>query len=239
MTTRIGINLSTSARPGSDPIVSARRIEALGFDFVSASDHLHGTHPTFETWTLLTWVAATTERVSVVTNVLGLPYRPPAVTAKMAETLQRLSEGRLVLGLGAGGFDEEFEAFGLVRRRPAEKVEAFEEALRIMYGMWHERDYTFAGRHFRTLAAQLEPKPAIPIPVWVGAYGPKMLDLVGRLADGWLPSLPGAPPEAVPEMRERVRSFVALGFDTLNLWPVGDEAEQHERLAKEVVPQLR
>jgi alkanesulfonate monooxygenase SsuD/methylene tetrahydromethanopterin reductase-like flavin-dependent oxidoreductase (luciferase family) len=72
-------------------------------------------------------VASATDRITVLTNVLGVPYRAPAVTAKMAETLDRLSGGRLVLGLGVGGFDEEFAAFGLARRTPGEKVAALDE----------------------------------------------------------------------------------------------------------------
>ena len=116
----MGLNLSTSAAEGADPVADAVRAEELGFDFVSVSDHLHGTHPTFETWTLLTWIAAATTRIGVVSNVLGLPYRSPAVLAKMAETLDRMSGGRFVLGLGAGGMDAEFAGFGLPVRTPGE-----------------------------------------------------------------------------------------------------------------------
>src|SRR5919197_2679068 len=89
-----GVALSTSARPGADPAGDARHIEQLGFDLLTVSDHLHGTEPTFETWTVLTWVAAHTSRVGMAPTVLGLPYRPPAVIAKMAESLDRLSDGR-------------------------------------------------------------------------------------------------------------------------------------------------
>src|SRR5436309_16069779 len=112
----IGVNISQSAQPGADPVGDARHAEALGFDFVSCSDHLHGTYPTFETWTMLAWIAASTSRIRIATNVLGLPYRPPAVVAKMAETFDRLSGGRVILGLGGGGSDEEFRAFGLAER---------------------------------------------------------------------------------------------------------------------------
>src|SRR5881392_4081110 len=109
----LGVNLSQSALPGADPVGDAAHAEELGFDFVSCSDHLAGTHPSFETWTTMAWVAAQTSRVRIVTDVLGLPYRHPAVLAKMAETFDRLSGGRLVLGIGGGGSDAEFSAFGL------------------------------------------------------------------------------------------------------------------------------
>src|SRR5580704_10835140 len=113
-------------------IAEAREAESLGFDLFCVADHLHGAHPTPEPWTALTWIAALTERISVMTNVLGLPYRAPAVTAKMAETLSRLSGGRLVLGIGTGGYDREFSAFGLAERSPGQKVGALSEAVQII-----------------------------------------------------------------------------------------------------------
>jgi hypothetical protein len=96
-----GLNVSTEARAGTDPVAAASKAEELGFDFVSASDHLHGGRPTYEPWTMLSWIAAATSRIRVATRVLAVPYRPPAVLAKMAETLDRLSGGRLILGLAA------------------------------------------------------------------------------------------------------------------------------------------
>lgn len=200
----VGYNVSTSAGEGADPVADAREVEGLGFDFVSMSDHLHGDHPTFETWTLLTWVAAATTRVGLLTNVLGLPYRPVPVTAKMAETLQRLSGGRLLLGLGAGGADEEFRAFGLEVLPPGAKVVALEEGISGARALWERPEVEQDGEHVHLRGATITPRPEEPIPIWVGAYGPRMLDLVGRRADGWLPSMPFAPPDRLPGMRERV-----------------------------------
>jgi probable F420-dependent oxidoreductase len=199
-----GLNVSTSAAPGADPVGDARRAEALGFDFVSASDHLHGTQPTYEPWTMLSWIAAATSRIGVATRVLGVPYRHPPVVAKMAETLDRLSGGRLILGLGGGALDEEFAAFGLGVRPPRDKVDGLEEAIRIVRGVWSQRAFTFQGRLYRTDGAELEPKPRRRIPIWLGTYGNRALALTGRLADGWIPSLGYAPPERVTAMRERV-----------------------------------
>src|SRR5437588_11461413 len=107
----LGVNIPTSAAAGADPVAAARHAEELGFDFVSSSDHPGGTSPNFETWTMLSWIAATTSRVHVATRVLGVPYRNPAMVAKMAETLARLSRGRLILGLGGGSADDEHRAF--------------------------------------------------------------------------------------------------------------------------------
>lgn len=134
-------------------------------------------------------MAAATDYLVVMTNVLGLPYRSPAVTAKMAETLDRLSGGRVVLGLGVGGYDPEFAAFGLAERSPGEKVGALDEAIKIIRGLWQNPSFTFDGDHFHGLQARIEPKPDHRIPIWIGAYGPKALRVTATLADGWIPSI--------------------------------------------------
>jgi alkanesulfonate monooxygenase SsuD/methylene tetrahydromethanopterin reductase-like flavin-dependent oxidoreductase (luciferase family) len=137
-----GLNVSTEARAGTDPAAAASKAEELGFDFVSASDHLHGGRPTYEPWTMLSWIAAATSRIRVATRVLAVPYRPPAVLAKMAETLDRLSGGRLILGLGGGAVDQEFRAFGLGVRSPRDKVDGLAEAIRILRGVWSQPRFT-------------------------------------------------------------------------------------------------
>src|SRR5688500_5352257 len=131
---KFGISLRTSA--DADVAADAREAERLGFELVTTMDHLHGSHPSLETWTALTWAAAATGRIRVAPSVLGLPYRHPAVTAKMAESLQRLSGDRFILGLGAGGSNKEFQAFGLPALEPKEKIDAFEEGLRVIQGVW-------------------------------------------------------------------------------------------------------
>ncbi|MBA3432423.1 MAG: LLM class flavin-dependent oxidoreductase [Actinobacteria bacterium] len=199
-----GLDVSTSAAPGTDPVGDARAAEVLGFDFVSASDHPCGNHPSRETWTMLTWIAAATSRIRVATRVLGVPNRSPAIVAKMAETLDRFSGGRLILGLGGGASDDEFRAFGLDVRSPRDKIIGLEEAVRISRGLWSERSFTFQGRLYENVGAEIEPKPDHPIPIWLGTFGPRALDLTGRLADGWIPSLDYAPPERIPAMRDRI-----------------------------------
>jgi len=199
---RFGVSIVPSASGRSDPVAEAERSEELGFDLLSIWDHPHGERPSFETWTLITWIAARTHRVSLATNVLGLPFRLPALTAKMAESLDRLSHGRLILGLGGGGSNEEFGSLGAPVRTPAEKVRALEEALAVIRGVWTESPFTFEGRHYRNDAALVEPKPEHPIPIWLGTYGPRALELTGRSADGWIPSMgPATPSEAVSKMR--------------------------------------
>ena len=199
-----GVNIPTTVGPGVDPVSQARAAEDLGFDFVSASDHPCGTNPSHETWTMLTWIAASTSRIKVATRVLGLPYRPPPMVAKMAETLDRLSGGRLILGLGAGYSDGEFAAFGLGLPSPAEKITGLKEALSIIRGLWSEQQFSFTGRCYRTDAADIEPKPDHQIPIWLGTFGERALQLTGQVADGWIPSLGHAPANVLPAMRARV-----------------------------------
>src|SRR5438552_3273160 len=202
----VGLSVSTSAAAGADPVADAAAAEKAGFDFVSASDHPCGSEPSYETWTMLSWIAARTSRIAVATRVLGVPYRPPAIVAKMAETLDRLSGGRLILGLGGGYSDDEFRAFGLRVPSPRDKVHGMEEAIRITRGLWSQPTLTFDGRLYRTDGAAVEPKPAHQIPIWLGTFGDRALAVTGRLADGWIPSHGFAPPEHVPAMRERVMS---------------------------------
>ncbi len=201
---KFGLNVATSAATGTDPVAVAVLAEELGFDFVSASDHPCGTSPSFETWTMLTWLAARTSRIGVATRVLGVPYRPPAMVAKMAESLDRLSGGRLILGLGGGYSDEEFRAFGLRVPSPRDKVDGMAEAITICRGLWSQRSFTFNGRLYHTQNADAEPKPTRPIPIWLGTYGARALKVTGQLADGWIPSAGFAPPDQIPAMRDQI-----------------------------------
>ncbi|HEX4063243.1 MAG TPA: LLM class flavin-dependent oxidoreductase [Streptosporangiaceae bacterium] len=204
MTLQFGLSIPADATPGADPVALARRAEDLGFDFVSSSDHPCGREPSYEAWTMLAWIAASTSRIKVATKVLGVPYRNPAMVAKMAESLDRLSGGRLILGLGGGYSDEEFRAFGLGVPTPAEKVDGLAEAIAVIRGLWSRPAFSFDGRYHRTTEADLEPKPGHHIPVWLGTFGPKALALTGRLADGWIPSLGYVSADELIVMRDRV-----------------------------------
>ncbi|HYG72749.1 MAG TPA: LLM class flavin-dependent oxidoreductase [Actinomycetota bacterium] len=199
-----GVTIIPSTTPRSDPVAEAVLAEELGFDLVSVWDHPHGENPSFESWTLMTWMAARTRRITVASNVLGLPFRLPALTAKMAESLDRLSGGRLVLGLGAGASEAEFAGYGAPVRSPGEKIDALAEAIEIIRGTWSQPVFTYDGRYYRNEGALLEPKPERHIPIWLGTYGPRALELTGRVADGWIPSMRYAPPPDAMRKREIV-----------------------------------
>ncbi|NRQ40617.1 LLM class flavin-dependent oxidoreductase, partial [Nonomuraea sp. NN258] len=195
----------------------ARLAEDLGFDFVSASDHPCGDEPSYEVWTMLTWIAAATTRIKLATRVLGVPYRSPAMVAKMAETLHRLSGGRLILGLGGGYSDEEFRAFGLGVPTPGEKVDGMVDAIHIIRGLWSQSDFSYQGTRHHTDHATIEPKPSTPIPIWLGTYGKRALRATAELADGWIPSLGFAPPAEAAALREHV---LAAGRDVACVYNV-------------------
>lgn len=200
----LGLNLSTSAAPGADPVADAIEAERLGFDFVSANDHPMGSSPTHEVWTLLAWVAARTSTIKVASRVVGVPYRNPAVLAKMAASLQTLSAGRLILGIGGGSNDEAIAAVGAGALTPRGKIDRLEDALRIMRGLWSGPAFSYEGRVHSVRDATIEPRPSEPIPIWTGAFGARGLRLTGELADGWIPSLDMAPPDTARPMRERI-----------------------------------
>jgi probable F420-dependent oxidoreductase len=209
-TIQFGVDIP--AATSVDPVAAARRAEELGFDFVSTSDHPSGSAPSNEVWTALSFMAAHTTRIRFMPRVLGVPYRQPAMVAKMAETLDRLSGGRLILGLGGGASDEEFRAFGLGVPSARDKIDGLAEAIEILRGLWTKPAFTYAGRLYHTDAAPMEPKPARPVPIWLGTFGPRALAVTGRLADGWMPSLGYAPRERLPEMRDAIaRAAEAAG----------------------------
>ncbi|WP_308199859.1 LLM class flavin-dependent oxidoreductase [Actinotalea sp. K2] len=165
--------------------------EQAGLDLVTFQDHPYQSG-FLDTWTLLSYVAARTERIRVAANVTSLPLRPPAVLARAAASLDLLSGGRVELGLGAGAFWDAIEAMGGRRLTPGQAVEALSEAIDVIRGTWDAGDRSrlvVDGTHYRVEGAKRGPAPAHPIGVWLGAYKPRMLRLVGQKADGWLPSL--------------------------------------------------
>jgi alkanesulfonate monooxygenase SsuD/methylene tetrahydromethanopterin reductase-like flavin-dependent oxidoreductase (luciferase family) len=168
----------------------ARASEQAGLDLVTFQDHPY--QPRFlDTWTLMSYVAAQTERIHVSGNVTNLPLRPPAVLARAAASLDLLSEGRFELGLGAGGFWDAIEAMGGRRLTAGQAVKALSEAIDIIRGIWDANNparLRIDGTCYQVNGAK--PSPAHDIAIWLGAYKPQMLRLTGTKADGWLPSLP-------------------------------------------------
>ncbi|HSE06433.1 MAG TPA: LLM class F420-dependent oxidoreductase [Methylomirabilota bacterium] len=184
-------------------IAFARRMEALGYDSLWASDHVVIPHriasrypysptgkfplapdvPFLEPLTTLALVAGVTERVRLGTSILVLPHRNPVLTAKMAATLDHLSEGRLVLGVGVGWMREEIELLGGdYDRRGAWS----DEALRVMRACWRDARAAHRGEFFSFDEIGVFPKPTRgDIPILIGGHTPRALRRVVELGDGW------------------------------------------------------
>ncbi|MFW6690718.1 LLM class flavin-dependent oxidoreductase [Streptomyces sp. MAR4 CNX-425] len=175
----------------------ARAADGAGLDLLAVPDHPY--RPALlEAWTLLAAVAAATARIRVLPDVAALPLRQPAVLAGAAASLDRLSGGRVELGLGAGGYPDEVEAAGGPRRTPGEAVEALAEAVRIIRARWTPGpEVHLDGGHYALRGAPPGPYPAHDMGIWIGGHGPRMLRLTGAVADGWLASAARVPPEAL------------------------------------------
>ena len=191
MQVSLGIFVVPDATETGSTIEQILAADEVGLELVGVQDHPYQWR-FFDTWTLLAYAAGRTARVRLVPDVLNLPLRLPTLIAKSAASLDALSRGRVELGIGAGGFWDGVEAMGGPRRSPKESVDALEEALAILRAFWSgQRAVSLEGQHYPAKGAHPGPPPAHPIGIWLGAYGPRMLRLTGRLADGWLPSLGG------------------------------------------------
>jgi probable F420-dependent oxidoreductase len=186
----VGIQLPEVERPvaWAEHAAMARAAEASGFDSVWVGDHLlyrgdgRPERGPWEAWTLLTALAAITERVQLGPLVACAGFHPPAVLAKMAATVDEISGGRFVLGLGAGWNEPEFRAFGIPFDR---RVARFEEAWAIIRGLLDGERVTLAGRHWSAEDAVLLPAPARRPPLMIGSSGPRVLSIALTHADAW------------------------------------------------------
>ncbi len=191
MDVRLGIFVVPDATDPDSTIEQIVAADRAGLDLVGVQDHPYQRR-FFDTWTLLSYAAGRTERIRLVPDVINLPLRHPALLAKSAASLDVLSGGRVELGLGAGAFWEGVEAMGGPRRSAKESVDALEEAISILRSFWSgQPSVDHVGEHYSVKGAKPGPPPAHRIGIWLGAYGPRMLRITGRLADGWLPSLGG------------------------------------------------
>jgi len=168
----------------------ALEVQSAGFDSIWVADHLlyrfspELTAGMWEGWTILSALAEATTRIALGTLVMCVPFRNPALVAKMATTLDEVSDGRFTLGLGAGWHAPEFAAFGMPFER---RVERFAEALQIIRPLLRTGHVDFAGRHYHARDCDLRPRgpqPAGP-PLLVGGVGARMLQLTAQYADAW------------------------------------------------------
>ena len=211
MTTPVefGISITPDWSKQDEILDLSRAADEGGLDLIGIQDHPYQWR-FHDTWTLISFLAGKTSRVRFFPDVVDLPLRPPAILAESVASLDVLTGGRIELGLGAGGFWDAIEAMGGPRRTPAEAVKATEEAIDVIRLVWSgQRGVRHEGRHYRLSGLHTGPRPAHDVGIWLGASRPRMLDLIGRKADGWVPSSPWAPPEALPGFLRRIDEAAA------------------------------
>ena len=200
----------------------ALHAEAAGFDSIWLYDHLlfrfpdQSTVGIWEIWTVLSALAEATQRVEIGTVVLCVPFRNPAILAKMADTLDEVSGGRLILGLGAGWHQPEFDAFGV----PFDyKAARFEEALQIITPLLREGRVDFRGTYYAAPNCELRPRGPRPrgLPVLVASTGPRMLRLTAQYADSWNTAWLGPPEPLAARRADLETACVDVGRDPKTL----------------------
>lgn len=198
-----GLFPSPDAARAGDLLELVQVAETSGLDLVSIQDHPYQPKH-LDTWTLLSFLGARTSAIRLAPNVASLPLRDPVILAKSAATLDRLTAGRVELGLGAGAFWDGIAAAGGPRRTPGEAVDALAEAIEVIRGVWAGGRVDVEGAHYRVKGFKAGPTPAHDIPLWLGAYKPRMLRLTGRLADAWVPSMGYADPPALRDLNAAI-----------------------------------
>ena len=170
----------------------AKAADELGLDIIGVQDHPYN-GSFFDTWTLISAMAASTREIRYFPDVSDLPMRQPAVLAKAAATLDILTRGRVELGLGTGAFWDAIQSWGGNRRTPREAVAAYEEALQVIHLIWNygkgRNRVSFPGKYYRLDNAQAGPSPYHKMSIWTGAFGPRMMGVIGKLTDGWVAPL--------------------------------------------------
>lgn len=225
---KVGVVLPIAQNPETGAIPSYREIKALaqsaeasGFDSIWIFDHLlyrwpdRPTSGPWECWTLLSALADATERVQLGSIVLCTAFRNPAVLAKMAVTLDAISEGRLILGLGAGWHQPEFDAFGLPFDHKAGR---FEEAIKIIAPLVKEGKVDFRGQYYSAPDCEMLPAPPSGgIAVLIASSGPRMLQLTAQYADSWNTAWFGKPTQMLPRRANLERACAEVGRDPQTL----------------------
>jgi F420-dependent oxidoreductase-like protein len=235
-------------QPWTELLAAARHVEAGGWDGVYVADHFMGDgggfgpvdDPNHEATALLAGLAASTDRVRLGSLVLGATYRHPAVLANWASTVDHISGGRLLLGLGAGWQENEHEQYGIELGSPGTRIARFDEYCSVVTGLLRERETTVVGDHYVVRDAISEPKPVQErLPLLIGGKGDRMLGLVARHADEWnMWSLPDTQRERAEVLAQRCeqigRDPAAIRHSTQALVLLTDDADVAERFNTEV-----
>ena len=180
-----GFGAQLALHPPAVQFELVQRLEAIGYDSVWTGDHMSFHNPIHESITLLASYAPITRKIKLGVGVYLLALRPPAVAAKQAATLDVLSGGRLIFGVGVGGENpKEFELCGVPHKERGARVN---EAIDVVRTLWRDSPATFHGRFTRFESVSIDPKPLQqPPPIWIGGRSDAALARAGRQGDGWM-----------------------------------------------------
>ena len=185
---RFGISVGgfSGEVPGREALIElARKAEAVGFDSVQVGDHIQWHAPILEATALMATFAAVTERVRIVSDVIILPLRDPVLIAKTIASLDVLSGGRVIFGIGVGG--DHPADFAAMRIPMKERGSRANESLEIVKGLWANERFSYEGKHFSIRDVKISPRPLQPsIPIWVGGTSEMALRRAARYGDGWI-----------------------------------------------------
>lgn len=207
---------------GADELRSSwRRIESLGYGWISIWDHFYGATgrpddaACLEAVAMHAALACETSRVRVGSLVYSIGYRHPAVLAKAITAIDHLSGGRADMGIGAGWAEVEYNAYGIPYPSAKERLDQLEEGIQVLRGLLHDEVTSFDGQHFTLDNARNEPRPVqAKMPIWIGGGGEKRtLKIAARYADGW--NVPFVPPDEFA----RKRAVLAQHCDTVGRDP--------------------
>jgi probable F420-dependent oxidoreductase len=214
MPSRVRFGAFLSLHAPTEQWTLVRRLEELGFESIWTGDHISFYGPIYESLTLLASYASITERIRLGTAVYLLALRHPTITAKVTSTLDVLSRGRLIFGVGVGGENpKEFEASGVPHRERGARVT---EGIDVVRALWTQTPATFKGRFTSFEGVSLDPKPVQPggPPVWVGGRSEAALLRAGRQGNGWVSYV--VTPDRYRQSVEKIRAAAAAAGRTLD-----------------------
>lgn len=243
-----GLFPSPAAQDHAETVQLVRLADELGLELVGIQDHPYQRR-FLDTFALMADLLAKTDRIRVFPDVANLPLRGAAMLGKAAASMDVMSGGRFELGLGAGAMWDAVAAMGGPRRKPGEAVDALVEAIAVIRRLWSgDRGLRLDGVHYHLDGVHSGPVPAHDIGIWIGAIGRRMLEVTGRLGDGWIPSSPFVPPDQLLDKHavidDAARDAGRDPADVLRLyningritdgpatqWLVGDQGHWREQL---------
>jgi probable F420-dependent oxidoreductase len=215
---KLGIHLPLEFFSPSQAIKAARAVEVMGLDHVLVNDHfrLPGGSYIGEAWTTLAAIGAVTTRIRIGPCVTPLPLRHPYLLAKMAATVDQLSQGRLLMGVGAGWHKEEFDWLGVTFLPHSKRVNQTQEAIQIIQALWTESHTTFGGHYYQVDDITVEPKPVQTPhpPFFFGGGSLGVLELIARYGQGWMPFAPT--PEGLTRRLKQLSEILKVNNRSLN-----------------------